>query len=254
MEREIKKINHHGREVFGYLYLPEGKGIFPIVIFSHGYNGSGDDFAEYAAYLTERGVAAFCYDFCGGSVRSRSSMKTTEMTIFTEKEDLCAVVTAIRQEPRIDADKVFLFGGSQGGLVSALTADELEDQVRGLILLFPALCIADDWNKRFPEASEIPEKVNFWGMELGRVFFESIQGFATFEHVGHYAKSVLVMHGDRDEVVPVEYSERISRQYPQARLEIFEGEGHGFSEMGSMRAAQLTAEFVEENVACNRCV
>lgn len=238
-------MNYCGREVFGTLYLPEGRGPFPAVIFSHGYNGSGDDFADYAVYLTGRGIGAFCYDFCGGSVRSRSSMKTTEMTIFTEKEDLCAVLDAIRQEPQLNADRVFLFGGSQGGLVSALTADENEKKVRGLILLFPALCIADDWNARFPETSDIPDEEELWGMKLGRVFFESIRGFDTFAHVGHYAGKVLVMHGDCDTVVPVEYSEKISRMYPQARLEIFQGEGHGFSESGNRRAAELTAAFVE---------
>ncbi len=245
--KEIRKIEHCGREVFGHLYFPEEEGVFPVVIFSHGYNGSGDDFAQYAEYLTRRGIAAFCYDFCGGSVRSRSSMKTTEMTIFTEKEDLCAVVSAIRKEPQIDEKRVFLFGGSQGGLVSALTADETEEQVRGLILLFPALCIADNWNERFPAGTQIPEEVDFWDMKLGKGFFESIRGFATFGHVGHYAKNVLVMHGDCDEIVPVEYSKKVCELYPRAKLEIFAGEGHGFTEAGNMRAAELTAAFVEEN-------
>lgn len=135
MREEIRMICHHGREVFGRLYLPEEEGKFPLVIFGHGYNGSGDDFVEYAVCLTEKGIAAYCYDFCGGSIRSRSSMETTDMTLFTEKEDLCAVVEAMRKEPQIDADKVFLFGGSQGGLVSALASDEMESRIRGLILL-----------------------------------------------------------------------------------------------------------------------
>lgn len=249
MRTEEKRILHHGREVYGTLYLPEGAGCFPAVIFSHGYNGRGEDFAEYAAYLADRGIAAFCYDFCGGSVQSKSSMKTTEMTIFTEKEDLCAVLEAVSREPQVDADSVFLFGGSQGGLVSALTAEEKEDSVRGLILLFPALCIADNWNERFPRLSDIPEEEELWGMKLGRVFFESIHGFETFEHVGHYQKSVLILHGDRDEVVPLAYSRKAAALYPDARLEIFPGEGHGFSKEGDRHSAELTAEFVEAQLA-----
>ena len=58
------------------------------------------------------------------------------MTIFTEKEDLLAVVDALSEKEELDSKNLFLFGGSQGGLVSALTAEEIKDKVRGLVLLF----------------------------------------------------------------------------------------------------------------------
>lgn len=64
----------------------------PMVILSHGFNGSGDDFTEYAKVLVENGMGACIFDFCGGSLRSKSDLSTTEMTVFTEKEDLLAVI------------------------------------------------------------------------------------------------------------------------------------------------------------------
>ena len=87
MTREVIQIGHHGRTVYGIAEFPEGEGKWPIVIFCHGFNGTADDFAEYSEYLVSRGVATYRFDFCGGSVNSRSSMKTYEMSLFTEKED-----------------------------------------------------------------------------------------------------------------------------------------------------------------------
>ena len=246
MKKTEKKIVHHNREVFARFYEPEQEQKFPVVIFSHGYNGWADDFASYAELLGERGIGSVCLDFCGGSVRSRSSMKTTEMTIFSEKEDLCAVLDAVCGMEQADTDNVFLFGGSQGGLVSALAAEEEEKRIKGLILLYPALCIADNWNERFPQLSDIPDEQELWEMKLGRIFFETLHGFVTFDHVGHFSKKVLLMHGDQDPVVPLSYSEKAAALFPQAKLVVFPGEGHGFSPEGDKKAAELTCAFVEE--------
>lgn len=38
-------------------------------------------------------------------------------------------------------------GCSQGGFVSGMTAAQLKEQIRGLIMFYPALCIPDDARK-----------------------------------------------------------------------------------------------------------
>lgn len=91
MEKQIE-ICHLNRKIYGIAALPQCKGKTPAVIFSHGYNGSADSFEKYAGYFLEKGIGSFRYDFCGGSVQSRSTMATTDMTIFTEKEDLRKII------------------------------------------------------------------------------------------------------------------------------------------------------------------
>lgn len=248
MKKIEMTIPHHGREVSGRLTLPEKEGNYPFVIFSHEYNGSKNDFEIMADSLAQQEIASFCYDFCGGSVQDKSSLATTEMTIFTEKEDLLAVVDALSEKEELDSKNLFLFGGSQGGLVSALTAEEIKDKVRGLVLLFPALCIAENWNERFPEIEDIPDTQELWGMTLGRIFFESIHGFEVYSHIGTFDKNVFVMHGDKDPVVSVEYSERLKTIYKNIEIEVFQGEGHGFTEEGNKRAAILLTNFVKKNI------
>lgn len=245
---ERMQIVHRGRIVSGILYSPKQEGQYPMVIFSHGYNGNKADFAKTANYLAEHGVAGFCYDFCGGSVNGESTMSTTDMTLFTEKEDLEAVIAAMQRLDTTDKENIFLFGASQGGLVTALTAEGLVQEIRGMVLLYPAFCIADDWNKRFPKPEDIPEEEELWGMKLGRVFFESLRGFDVFAHTGKYDRSVLVMHGDQDPIVALGYSEKIAQTYPKVRLEVFEGEGHGFTPQGDERAAHMLLEFVKSEL------
>ena len=55
------------------------------------------------------------------------------MTIFTEKEDLLAVYNDISNLDMVDANHVYLMGGSQGGLVTTLATEELQDKVAAMI-------------------------------------------------------------------------------------------------------------------------
>lgn len=240
------KITHHNRTVDGTFYRPEGNKIFPLVIFSHGYNGYKTDFDISARYFASNGIGAVCYTFCGGSVQDQSGFKTTDMTIFTEKQDLEAVIDEVQTWDCIDKSNLFLFGGSQGGLVSALVAEDRFQEVKGLILLYPALCIADNWNERYKNLKDIPDTKELWNMTLGRKFFETIHGFEVYEHIGKFTERVLIIHGTEDRIVPFHYSVQAKEFYSHARLESFQGEGHGFSEEGNRRMEAMTMYFIHE--------
>lgn len=246
-QKEIVKIKHQGREIHSVSYMPNSNEKCPVVIFSHGFNGTNVDFTMNSELLAENNVGAICFDFCGGSVHSKSDLKTSEMTIFTEKEDLSAVVETIKTWENVDPDNIFLFGGSMGGLVSALVADEKVEGIKGLLLLFPALGIAEEWNRRFPTLETIPDIHELWGVRLGRVFFESIHGYNVFDHIGKFNKNVLIFHGDQDEIVALDYGNKAEELYPHTKIEVFPGEGHGFSEAGNKRVAEMTYEFVKAN-------
>lgn len=242
-EREIR-ICGYGREIYGTVAMPAGNGKVPMVIFSHGYNGTADSFRRYAEYFAERGAGSVRYDFCGGSVYSKSSMATTDMTVFTEKQDLETVFDAVAGWERTDTDRLFLFGESQGGLVSALAADGLGKRLRGLFLLYPALCIEDNWAERFQKEEDIPEKVDFMGMALGKHFFTSLRGLDTFSRIGRFSGPVLIMHGGKDGIVPLSYSERAAGLYPAASLRVFPEEGHGFTEEAEKQAMEISWEML----------
>ena len=246
------KIPCQNRVIDGIFYRPENRKRFPIVLLSHGYNGYKTDFEATAEYFAENGIGSVSFTYCGGSTRDRSGFPTTEMTLFTEKEDLCAVLDEVQSWECADISNIYLFGASQGGMISALAAEERGNEIRGIILLYPAFCIADDWRKRFPIWEDIPDTQELWGMLLGRKFFESIHDFDIHERIGKFSKNVLILHGAEDIVVPFSYGEWAASRYPNARIEIFQGEGHGFSEYGVRRMEGMILYFIHGCMRQNR--
>ena len=247
MEKNI--IPHHGRRVDCMLYRPESGGRHPMVIISHGYNGHASDHAYLGEYLAAEGIGAVALNFCGGGNRDKSGFSTTEMTLFTEKQDLLAVLDEVRFLNWVDRDRIYLFGSSQGGMVSAMAAKERRDQIRGMILKYPAFCIAHDWIKQFPHAEDIPEEIPFWDMTLGRAYVETLYDLKWEEQAEGFDRPVLIVHGTDDEVVPLSYSEQAVKRYPDAVLRVFAGEGHGFTQEGDRRMAEMTAAFVSTDGA-----
>lgn len=240
-------ISDAGKTIFGKLYKPVSGNSFPAVILGHGYNGCHTDWDRECTFYAQNGYVAYAYDFCGGSMRSKSSGKTTEMTIFSERDDVKTVFNAISALEFVDSNNVFVMGGSQGGLVSSLAVDELLGKVRGMILYFPAFCIADDWQKKYSDMNLVPDVIDFWDMKLGKVFVTSLQDYDTYKHIGTYAGPVLIIHGDRDPIVRLRYAESADALYQNCTLHVLAGEGHGFSPSGAETAMNDVLSFMNEN-------
>lgn len=238
-------VSNGAKNIYGILFEPSETGRHPAVIMSHGYNGSHADWTNEGKYYSEHGYVVYAYDFCGGSVSSRSSGKSTDMSVSSEKEDLHAVFDCIRKLDNVDPERIVLFGGSQGGLVSSLAAAQLGSRVRALAMYFPALCVPDDWKKRYPDPALAPETFDFWGLELGRGYVEDAHRHDVFGSIGAYEGDVLILHGDQDEVVPYSYSEKAVEVYEHAELVRMEGEGHGFTPDGSRKAMEMVLRFLD---------
>lgn len=244
-ERRIA-IPHDGRHTDAKVFVPGGEGPFPFVIISHGYNGHGDDHVYFARLLAESGIGAVTHTFCGGSTRDVSGFPTESMTLFTECDDLKAVLDCVRGMSEADPDRIALWGESQGGLVTVMTAAKYPEDMRAVCLLYPALCIPDNWRSKSAEARD------FWGMRLGRDFFVTLRDIDVMSLPGLYSGPVLIMHGDKDPIVPLGYSERAAALFPDARLEVFPGEGHGFSPSAYARMAKLGRDFIADAMRCPR--
>ena len=219
----------HSREkIFGLLYAPaEYEVKLPAVILSHGYNSSHRELLDMAECLAKRGFAAYCYDFCGGSAVSESGGSSLDMSIETEIADLKAVIKAISENDFIDIDRIYLYGESQGGFVAALTAAEMPERIAAMILLYPAFCIPDQWLSKDPESMAKP--FAFMGdMLLSKKFYDDVPRYDIYDRVSRYNNPVMIFHGDSDELVALSYSERLKTTFPNAKLKVIKGAGHGF--------------------------
>ncbi len=238
-------VEANGRTVYGKGYMPGDDKKHPAIIMCHGYNGSHSDFTKECIYFAQNGYVAYAIDFCGGSGRSKSSGKSTDMTIFTEKEDLLAVFDYVSTMKNVDPEQVYLFGGSQGGLVAAMAAEERADKVKGLALYFPAFNIPDNWRGNYKTEAEIPETVDFWGLMLGKNFFVSMRDYYSFESLGKFSKNVLIVQGDKDAIVPLNVAQSIEQLYSNAELVVLPGEGHGFTPNAAKTAMEKVLQFMQ---------
>ena len=222
-------IENGTRRIYGVLNRPVGReGRMPIAIVSHGFNGTHHFAQDYFGPLAERGWMTYAFDFPCGSVNSRSDSNTMNMSILDEQSDLRAIVNYFRRQPYVDPNHIVLIGESQGGLVSALTAAEMNQEVSELVLIYPALCIPDNWNTRYPKMEDIPDTTRLWGVTMGRRFFEEIRDMNPFRDMQEFQKPVLIIQGDADNVVSMDDSRRAASTYQNARLHIIPGAGHGF--------------------------
>ncbi|MGN1373281.1 MAG: alpha/beta hydrolase [Candidatus Coproplasma sp.] len=210
-----------GLNIYGKLYVPkEAEGKLPAVILSHSANLNADSMNLYAAGFAERGFVAYAFDFCGACSKSRSDGDTDDMTLFSEIADLKAVISTVSVLDNVDENNIYLFGTSQGGLVSALTAEECATQIKGEILLYPAF--------------NIPELVSMagsWGSlgGYGQAFSDTLADYDVYEHIGSFYGNVLIIHGSSDFIVDKSYSERAAELYENCTLKIIDGANHGFN-------------------------
>lgn len=209
----------------GRQYIPEGEKL-PIVIVSHEFIMGSFTTRRYARKFAKWGYAAFCYDFVGGTFFGGSDGKHTDMTVFTEIQDLKAVLAYAKNLPETDSERVYLMGCSQGGLVSALLAAQLEDEINGLMLFYPAMSIPDDaragnmiFNTRF-DPKNIPETIQCGPLTFSGEYAASLLDMDVFEEISAYKGPVFIAHGKRDSIVDYSYSVRTQETYSKARCSL----------------------------------
>ncbi len=243
-----------GLTIRGCEYRPEGTNL-PIAIVSHGFMANQMTVKHYAQYLAEMGYAAFCFDFSGGCVvLGKSDGKTTDMSVLTEVRDLCAVVEYARELTYTDAENILLMGCSQGGFVSALTAAKLQNDIKKLVLFYPAFCIPNDARKGKMMWAEfdpgnLPEIIRCGPMKLGRCYAADVINMDPYEEIQGYRGEVLIVHGTADKIVNIRYAERAVETYKSSQCErnvvyhTIEGGRHMFSRRHDRIALQHLRKF-----------
>lgn len=205
----------------------------PMVILMHGIFSSKNivPIPALAKALTKEGIASICFDF-GGHWKSEGQMQ--QMTVGKEIEDALAMWEYAKSLPYVS--KIGLLGHSQGGVVASMTAGILASRGEApaaLVLVAPGSVIQDACrNGRFFGAefnpADPPEYVKCFGiMKLGREYILSTQELDIYGTAQAYTGPVRLIHGSKDNIVPLSCSERFVETYTQdAELIVVEGENH----------------------------
>lgn len=240
-------IENGERRIFGKLCKPDNAdGKLPTVIVAHGFNGTHHFAKDYFKPLTDLGFQIYCFDFPCGSIHSQSDKNTMNMSIKDEVSDMKAIVNYFGKQPDADKKRIVLIGESQGGLVSALAAAEMPKAISQLVLIYPALCIPDNWNARYPRVEEIPDTTRLWNVPMGRKFFTEIRDLKPMELINKYKRPVLIVQGDKDRVVSMDDSRKAVELYRDARLHVIPGAGHGFKPKEREVAIEQITDFLKK--------
>ena len=242
---EEQNFQRNGMKISGELFIPERTSPMPLVILSYGFGGNRGGVKGYAESFAEQGIAAYIFEFIGGGNHIKSDGKMTEMSVLTEAEDLTIIFDNLKTDARFKPEQIFLFGESQGGFVSTYVAAMRPAEVAGLVLLYPAFVIHDDARRRTPDPANIPATMNLLGITVGRIYNRDALSFDIYKMMPQYSGKTLIIHGSADSIVPLSYSERAIKTFPDAKLIKLDGANHGFYGNTMRQAAQTAVQFVQ---------
>jgi len=235
MKVERVSFSSQGQAIAGVLHLPvpdtENP---PCVIASHGLFSSKDS-EKYTALgdrFARRGMAFLRFDFRGCG---ESGGRISESTVSDRIEDLTMSIAFIRSHPRIGPE-IGLMGSSLGGYVSLIKAAG-EKNIRAVVSWATPFTLDDLEEKR--EEGEMAS--------LGEEFFHDIKVHDLTSALGKVV-NCLVIHGDRDELVPVEQARMIyERLNEPKKMEIIEGGDHRLTNPNHReKAFEMTLEWFEK--------
>jgi uncharacterized protein len=192
---------------------PPGDG--PVVVHFHGNGEQLADLRPVFAGLRARGLGVLAVEYPGYGVASGSPSETALVSAGRE-----ALVYA-RETLRVAPGRLILQGQSLGSGVASQLA--VRGSAAKLVLISPFTSVTELASRMFPL---LP------GRWLVRDRFDT-------RRAAHDVPiPVLIVHGDRDEIVPFSMGEDLARTFPKARLERIVGAHH--NDLWTEHARELT--------------
>lgn len=200
-----------GRQVVGMLHMPvRRKGQIPVVVFFHGFTGTKVEshriFVKMARVLAGVGIAALRFDFRGAG---DSEGDFSSMTLSGELKDARAALRFVRTLPQVDKTRIGVLGLSFGGAVAAL----LLGKDPGILAaaLWSPVTRPDDMIRRNTTRVTVRQLkemgcVDYGGNAVGKAFLEDAPKYQPLKAITKTRASILLVHGDADEKVPVKSS------------------------------------------------
>lgn len=151
MPGNVVEYDSRGLRLKGILYLPQGKGPFPVVLFNHGADKNPNSQPELARFYGEHGFAFFLPYRRGhggnpgrtvDELLSPAKAENTSDIVADEKfvgllddenADLASAIAWLRTNKSIDNTKIFMSGISYGSLQTLISAETIPG-LRGCIV------------------------------------------------------------------------------------------------------------------------
>ena len=250
------------------LARPDGDGPFPAIVFIHGGGWAGGNRQIYRGQIQEaakRGYVAVTVSYRLMVFDDKNKETTTAEPIFPAQiHDAKAAIRWLRANAskyKVDANRIGVTGASAGGHLSLLVG-----------LTDPSANLEGDSGTP-DQSSRVQAVVNVFGPTemaschkkssvawIFRLFLggtpeetaERHQAASPITYVSKDDPPVLTLHGDLDELVPIEQATMLDEKMKAAgashSLIILKGQGHGFAGEHQKKADKATWDFFAEQL------
>lgn len=242
-ETKVYFKNRKGEKLCGIFTAPEDTSKkYPLVILCHGFSSSKDSktYPPFAKRLFENNILSFRFDFYG---HGESEGKFEDITITEGYNDILSAITYIKNLGYIE--KIGLFGNSFGGVCGIMAASKSKD-ITALGLRAPAADMIENrriklGEKAFKEWKQkgfsIYKNKDGKEFKLNHSFLEDAENIDAYDAAKKIKVPTLIIHGDKDQNVPISQSEKLTKNIKGSRLEVFNGANHFFDKTGEKEAA-----------------
>ncbi len=224
-ERKVKickgDYSSDGKLVEAVSIRPLAEGKFPGLMMIPGHQGRATVFISLGIVYAQQGFAIF-------SVGQPGSGKTQVGLDFVGPKTVKAMIAGYKKfqrEPYVDPAKMGIFGYSRGGMAAALMATKLKD-VRAVVLGAGVY----DFKKAYDDVKIEGIRQNMLA-ETGMTE-KAIRDRSAVLHADRITAPVLILHGEKDENVPVSQAlllrDRLAELKKEFEIKLFPEAKHGW--------------------------
>lgn len=237
-------VMNGARAVPATVVIPDGDGPFPAVVMNHGHGGGrqeGGGFARLAKALADAGILTIRMDFPGNGDSKESF---TEGYLSNMISDSNASLAYMLENYPVDAGKLGILGYSMGGRIALTIAGSPDNPYKAVGLLAPSANWGEEllqgffggpeeYARLYAEASTDKGYADYttqYGQEqkLSKTWFDELIASKPLDAIGAYKGPMLVVHGDKDVVVPAAVNEAVVAAYPKASIVLVPEADHGY--------------------------
>jgi len=246
MEKRKVFFESRGKRLGGYLYIPDGKGPFPVVVLVHGFTGGTHEIKNrhMCDALADNGFVALMFDFYD-KPNGLSEPKIEDTNVTNQMEDVKAAIDFMEKQNFINKKRIGLTGHSLGGMTIILYAALHDARVKALVIQSPVSEISDTDAATAFLASSAKKKgyvklSKDWGsFNIKYTFWEDATKHDIYGQAERISVPTLLFHGEKDEVVPLKQSKELFKhlKMKEKKFEIIKGADHSYYEYGTLAEA-----------------
>jgi putative redox protein len=252
MEHQIQFPNDRGEKLSATIHLPDGPSRRGVIL-GHCFTCSRHTtiLRSVCHALADQGFTVLRFDFSGNGQSEGSFGESTYSKQIAEMETAAAFlagrgVSWLGLAGHSMGAMVALLAGAEIGSVRAICALAARSRVMGA-----AEILSPGQLQELQERGRVSFVSRGRALELSREMFSDAARHDLGRAVASLSQPLLLVHGDRDEITPVDEAYRIQRYRPEGtRLAVIHGADHMFSGEEDRRAvAELVVSWFRERAA-----